>query len=143
MNGYISKEKMAALTLPQAEKREEDLELEVSGIAEKGEEKKDEFLLPSEYFAENLQGRDAWRNLFERFPTVTAADLPEQVYEDVRSGMSPFTAYIKNENAELRREIARLKKLENNRRSAIGALGDSGNPGSKDPFLYGFSEAFR
>lgn len=143
MKKYNSKEKAMQEDLTANLGSEEELELEAVELVQNLKEEKNEFLLPGEYFAENLKGRDGWRNLFEKFPTVTAADLPEQVYKDVHNGLSPIAAYIKNENEELRREIARLKRQETNKKNAIGALGDSGNPSSKDPFLYGFSEAFR
>ena len=79
-----------------------------------------------------------WRDFFAKFPSVKVDTLPEQVYNDINTGMPPVEAYQKYRIAELESKLSAVEKIRENKSRSIGSARGDGREAGRDPFLEGF-----
>ena len=80
-------------------------------------------------------------DFLEAFPDVKAEDIPKEVYAEARKS-NLTTAYMKWQNAELKKQVDRLKQNEKNINSSVGSttqFGSEDETGKTDLFLEGFN----
>lgn len=80
-------------------------------------------------------------DFLEAFPDVKAEDIPKEVYAEARKS-NLTTAYMKWQNAELKKQVDRLKQNEKNISSSVGSttqFGSEDETGKTDLFLEGFN----
>ena len=80
-------------------------------------------------------------DFLEAFPDVKAEDIPKEVYAEARKS-NLITAYMKWQNAELKKQVDRLKQNEKNISSSVGSttqFGSEDETGKTDLFLEGFN----
>lgn len=80
-------------------------------------------------------------DFLETFPDVKAEDIPKEVYAEARKS-NLTTAYMKWQNAELKKQVDRLKQNEKNISSSVGSttqFGSEDETGKTDLFLEGFN----
>ena len=80
-------------------------------------------------------------DFLEAFPDVKAEDIPKEVYAEARKS-NLTTAYMKWQNAELKKQVDRLKQNEKNISSSVGSttqIGSEDETGKTDLFLEGFN----
>lgn len=82
-----------------------------------------------------------YMDFLEAFPDVKAEDIPKEVYAEAHKS-NLTTAYMKWQNAELKKQISRLKQNEKNSKSSVGSttqFGAEDETGKTDLFLEGFN----
>lgn len=68
------------------------------------------------------------------YPDVKANEIPQAVWDDVRSGADLISAYTKYENKQLRSQIETMKQNEKNKNRSTGSRQSSGGNTQKSPF---------
>lgn len=68
------------------------------------------------------------------YPDVKANEIPQAVWDDVRSGSDLISAYTKYENKQLRSQIETMKQNEKNKNRSTGSRQSSGGNTRKSPF---------
>ena len=74
-----------------------------------------------------------WRGLVEKYPELSAEDIPDAVFHSVAKGMRPIEAYQEHLIAKLRQELS----SKESGRKTIGSLSGVGDE-VRDEFLEGF-----
>ena len=85
--------------------------------------------------------KQEYLDFLEAFPDVKAEDIPKEVYAEARKS-NLTTAYMKWQNAELKKQVDRLKQNEKNISSSVGSttqFGSEDETGKTDLFLEGFN----
>lgn len=81
-----------------------------------------------------------WRRYRDQFGVKSMDDIPKEVLAYANQGMDPIAAHYRYEaeqaQAQMRQMQAATKKNEQNRRSAVGSMGSSGDD-EADAFLSG------
>lgn len=86
------------------------------------------------------ESRKQYLDFAAAYPEVK--ELPKEVIGRIAAGETPLHAYLAYENAQLKQEIAALKKNGENRERSLGSLKNrEGGEDGKDPFLAAFEEA--
>ena len=82
-----------------------------------------------------------YQEFLEEFPDVKAEDIPKEVFLDAqKSGLK--SAYLKWQNAELKKQIEISKTNKKNQESSVGSTTEYGGKDESlntDPFLEGFN----
>lgn len=84
-----------------------------------------------------------YERFLQTFPNVQPQDIKPETWEKVRNGMDLTTAYVQQQNEELRTQLQLLKQKEKNKNQApVGGVTQHGTTDvtAKDPFLEGFDE---
>lgn len=90
---------------------------------------------------EELQ-KQQFADFVKEYPEIRDFDkeIPAEVWTSVRTGTPLVQAYRSWENQELKRQIAAVKKNEENKHKAVGSVtGDAAGSTKRDPFLDGLS----
>lgn len=78
-----------------------------------------------------------WLDFFRRFPGVKANDLPQEVLNDVASGMSPTEAWQKKVIREMEQNQKAQEQNERAKKKALGPM-TTERQAEEDAFLSGF-----
>lgn len=72
------------------------------------------------------------------YPDVKATDIPQSVWEESRKTGDLLSAYVRHENAELRRQMAVLESNQKGARRSTGSMQSAGASPVKDAFDEGW-----
>ncbi len=95
---------------------------------------------------EEAAAQKPWLDFIREYPSMKdIKDLPEDVLEGIKSGLTPTEAMLRHERKEKEKEIEELRKrLETqeknkaNKKKAVGSAASNAAGKSSEPFLEGF-----
>ena len=95
---------------------------------------------------EEAAAQKPWLDFIREYPSMKdIKDLPEDVLDGIKSGLTPTEAMLRHERREKEKEIEELRKqLETqeknkaNKRKAVGSAASNAASKSSEPFLEGF-----
>lgn len=124
----------------------DDLAREIAEL--RAETKRKEFAAQEEarQKEEEAAAQKPWLDFIREYPNMKdIKDLPEDVLDGIKDGLTPTEAMLRHERKEKEREIEELKKrLETqeknkaNKKKAVGSAASSAEGKSAEPFLEGF-----
>lgn len=91
--------------------------------------------------SEQSAEQKAWAQVLQEYPDLKIDQIPEDVQEDVKNGVSPLLAMKNHEIRELKQQKkaeAVREKNEKNKKASVGSVTGSYGDGKKDPFLEGY-----
>lgn len=80
----------------------------------------------------------AVQRFIEAYPDVKAESIPQSVWEEVQKTGDLLTAYIRHENAELKRKVAALETNKKNEQRSTGSRKTAGSGKTRDAFDEGW-----
>ncbi len=87
---------------------------------------------------EEKERLEPWTRFFTNHPEIKPEELPKEMDDLIKSGMTPDEAFLTLKLRGFEGEAAAKKTNEENARRAVGSVAGDGGKAKVDPFLEGF-----